>query len=169
MSKPADASGGQVSNGEEHRRSGKSVKGAKNCYEKDGSDKGARGTGSLTDHTTDSSLGNEEKVVGKSGAQRPHMNAVSGADGAKWQNSMVSSNSAASTGPSTHSLSKSGGGSTDSNKALKVLLLGSGESGKSTILQQLKILHQNGFTNEELLEYKPFIFDNIIELSLIHI
>lgn len=49
------------------------------------------------------------------------------------------------------------------NRALKVLLLGSGESGKSTVLQQLKIMHQNGFTREELLEYKPFIFDNIIE------
>ncbi|KAH3679741.1 hypothetical protein WICPIJ_008558 [Wickerhamomyces pijperi] len=43
----------------------------------------------------------------------------------------------------------------------KVLLLGTGESGKSTILQQLKILHSNGFTNEEILEFKPFIFNNI--------
>lgn len=49
------------------------------------------------------------------------------------------------------------------SKALKVLLLGSGDSGKSTILQQLKILHQNGFSQEELMEYKPFIFDNIVE------
>ncbi|CDO93758.1 unnamed protein product [Kluyveromyces dobzhanskii CBS 2104] len=54
-------------------------------------------------------------------------------------------------------------GNTDATNALKVLLLGSGESGKSTVLQQLKILHQNGFSREELLEYKPFIFDNIIE------
>lgn len=51
----------------------------------------------------------------------------------------------------------------DSANTLKVLLLGSGESGKSTVLQQLKILHQNGFSKEELLEYRPFIFDNVIE------
>lgn len=56
-----------------------------------------------------------------------------------------------------------GAGSGAGTNALKVLLLGSGESGKSTVLQQLKILHQNGFSREELLEYKPFIFDNIIE------
>ncbi|AGO10612.1 AaceriABR158Wp [[Ashbya] aceris (nom. inval.)] len=49
------------------------------------------------------------------------------------------------------------------NRALKVLLLGSGESGKSTVLQQLKILHQNGFTQEELMDFKPFIIDNIVE------
>lgn len=49
------------------------------------------------------------------------------------------------------------------NRPLKVLLLGSGESGKSTILQQLKILHQNGFSKEELIEYRPFVFDNIID------
>lgn len=54
-------------------------------------------------------------------------------------------------------------GGSETVNALKVLLLGSGESGKSTVLQQLKILHQNGFSREELLEYKPFIFDNIIE------
>lgn len=48
-------------------------------------------------------------------------------------------------------------------KALKILLLGSGESGKSTVLQQLKILHQNGFTTQELMEYKPCIFENIIQ------
>ncbi|AMD22465.1 HHL305Wp [Eremothecium sinecaudum] len=54
-------------------------------------------------------------------------------------------------------------GQSNDGKALKMLLLGSGESGKSTVLQQLKILHQNGFSKQELLEYKPFIFDNIIE------
>ncbi|KAH3902487.1 guanine nucleotide-binding protein subunit alpha SCDLUD_000064 [Saccharomycodes ludwigii] len=53
---------------------------------------------------------------------------------------------------------------------LKMLLLGSGESGKSTILQQLKILHQNGYTDKELMAYRPFIMDNIIEIGkdLIH-
>lgn len=45
----------------------------------------------------------------------------------------------------------------------KVLLLGSGESGKSTILRQIKIIHQNGFTDDERKEYKPFVFQNIVE------
>ncbi|SCU93380.1 LAME_0F03598g1_1 [Lachancea meyersii CBS 8951] len=88
---------------------------------------------------------------------------AAGAATGKRQQSVVSTNSAQSTGPSLGSLSKSGGGSTDSSKALKVLLLGSGESGKSTVLQQLKIIHQNGFSPEELAEYRPFIYDNIVE------
>lgn len=50
-------------------------------------------------------------------------------------------------------------------KAIKVLLLGAGESGKSTILQQLKILHQNGFSKQELIDYTPLIYDNIIEIG----
>ena len=45
----------------------------------------------------------------------------------------------------------------------KVLLLGAGESGKSTILKQIKIIHQNGFTESEKLVYKPFVFQNICE------
>ncbi|AET41035.1 guanine nucleotide-binding protein subunit alpha Ecym_7187 [Eremothecium cymbalariae DBVPG len=61
--------------------------------------------------------------------------------------------------PSQAGMPGAGGG----NRALKVLLLGSGESGKSTVLKQLKILHQNGFSQEELLDYKPFIFDNIVD------
>lgn len=50
-----------------------------------------------------------------------------------------------------------------SEKEVKVLLLGSGESGKSTIVKQMKILHQNGYTQEELYEYKPFVYRNILE------
>ncbi|TID16308.1 hypothetical protein CANINC_004210 [Pichia inconspicua] len=45
----------------------------------------------------------------------------------------------------------------------KILLLGSGESGKSTILRQIKIIHQNGFSDSEKLDYKPFVFQNVIE------
>lgn len=47
----------------------------------------------------------------------------------------------------------------------KVLLLGAGESGKSTILKQIKIIHQNGFTESEKLDYKPFVFQNICEAA----
>lgn len=51
------------------------------------------------------------------------------------------------------------------DKELKVLLLGAGESGKSTIIQQLKILHQNGFSQEELLEYRPVVYRNILDIG----
>ncbi|QRG36149.1 hypothetical protein FDK38_000480 [Candidozyma auris] len=49
------------------------------------------------------------------------------------------------------------------DKEVKVLLLGSGESGKSTIVKQMKILHKNGFSEEELYEYKPFVFKNVLD------
>ncbi|CAI5758644.1 unnamed protein product [Candida verbasci] len=52
-----------------------------------------------------------------------------------------------------------------SSKEVKVLLLGSGESGKSTIVKQMKILHQNGYTQEELYEYKPFVYKNILDCT----
>ncbi|KAJ7016333.1 guanine nucleotide-binding protein alpha-3 subunit, partial [Mycena alexandri] len=34
-------------------------------------------------------------------------------------------------------------------KECKILLLGSGESGKSTIVKQMKIIHQGGFEERE--------------------
>ncbi|KAI0053257.1 G-protein alpha subunit [Auriscalpium vulgare] len=45
----------------------------------------------------------------------------------------------------------------------KILLLGSGESGKSTIVKQMKIIHQNGYTEEELLAFRPLIWKNLLE------
>lgn len=50
-----------------------------------------------------------------------------------------------------------------SEKELKVLLLGSGESGKSTIVKQMKILHKDGFSESEAYEYKPFVFKNVLD------
>jgi len=44
----------------------------------------------------------------------------------------------------------------------KILLLGTGESGKSTILKQLRIIYKNGFPEDELLTYVPIIHGNII-------
>jgi len=41
--------------------------------------------------------------------------------------------------------------------------LGGGESGKSTIVKQMKIIHQNGYTKEELTTYRPGIYKNIAE------
>ena len=48
-------------------------------------------------------------------------------------------------------------------KECKILLLGSGESGKSTIVKQMKIIHQNGYTRDELLVYRTTIYRNLLE------
>lgn len=50
-----------------------------------------------------------------------------------------------------------------SDKEVKVLLLGSGESGKLTVVKQMKILHKNGFLAEEAYEYRPFVFKNVLD------
>jgi len=44
-----------------------------------------------------------------------------------------------------------------------LLLLGTGESGKSTIAKQMKILHTNGYTEEERLNYKPIAHHNALQ------
>jgi len=46
---------------------------------------------------------------------------------------------------------------------VKMLLLGAGESGKSTILKQMKLIHDGGFTSEEKESYKEVIFSNTIQ------
>ncbi|CAO3666739.1 unnamed protein product [Umbelopsis vinacea] len=55
----------------------------------------------------------------------------------------------------------------EDNKKLKreckILLLGSGESGKSTIVKQMKIIHQNGYTKEELHTWRPTVYKNLIQ------
>jgi len=48
------------------------------------------------------------------------------------------------------------------NTEVKLLLLGSGESGKSTVAKQMKIIHLQGFSNEERLTYKSIIYNNIL-------
>ncbi|KAH9067977.1 G-protein alpha subunit [Lactarius deliciosus] len=45
----------------------------------------------------------------------------------------------------------------------KILLLGSGESGKSTIVKQMKIIHQNGYTSEQLAAFRPIIWKNLLQ------
>jgi guanine nucleotide-binding protein G(i) subunit alpha len=49
------------------------------------------------------------------------------------------------------------------SKVIKVLLLGSGESGKSTIVKQMKIIHLDGYSKEELISFKYEIFRNVLE------
>jgi len=48
------------------------------------------------------------------------------------------------------------------NDKVKLLLLGAGESGKSTIFKQMKILYGAGFSKEELEAYQPTIYSNTI-------
>ncbi len=40
---------------------------------------------------------------------------------------------------------------------------GSGESGKSTIVKQMKIIHQDGFSPEELDTFRPIVYQNVLE------
>jgi len=50
------------------------------------------------------------------------------------------------------------------DKKVKLLLLGAGESGKSTIFKQMKILHGvNGYTKPELLRMKDTVYSNIVQ------
>lgn len=45
---------------------------------------------------------------------------------------------------------------------IKILLLGAGESGKSTIVKQMKIIHSEGFSDEELRSFRPTVLDNLL-------
>ncbi|KAI9299739.1 G-alpha protein [Cunninghamella echinulata] len=46
---------------------------------------------------------------------------------------------------------------------IKLLLLGAGESGKSTILKQMKLIHDGGYVTEERESFKEVIFTNTIQ------
>lgn len=48
-------------------------------------------------------------------------------------------------------------------KECKILLLGSGESGKSTIVKQMKIIHLHGYSPDELLLYRSVVNRNVVE------
>ncbi|ODO08355.1 guanine nucleotide-binding protein subunit alpha [Cryptococcus wingfieldii CBS 7118] len=48
-------------------------------------------------------------------------------------------------------------------KECKILLLGSGESGKSTIVKQMKIIHQNGYSKDELLTFRGIVHKNVLD------
>lgn len=44
----------------------------------------------------------------------------------------------------------------------KLLLLGPGDAGKSTFVRQMKLIHLNGYSDEELLEHRPYIVANVV-------
>ncbi|XP_062842746.1 guanine nucleotide-binding protein G(i) subunit alpha-2a isoform X1 [Trichomycterus rosablanca] len=48
-------------------------------------------------------------------------------------------------------------------KEVKLLLLGAGESGKSTIVKQMKIIHEDGYSEEECRQYRAVVYSNVIQ------
>ncbi|KAL7674579.1 hypothetical protein ACOME3_000856 [Neoechinorhynchus agilis] len=50
-----------------------------------------------------------------------------------------------------------------SSKDVKLLLLGAGESGKSTIVKQMRIIHQHGYSKEDFIQYRPVVFSNTLQ------
>lgn len=42
---------------------------------------------------------------------------------------------------------------------------GSGESGKSTIVKQMKIIHLKGYSDDELYNYRPTVFKNLMDCA----
>uniref|UniRef100_A0AAY4AZB9 Adenylate cyclase-inhibiting G alpha protein n=1 Tax=Denticeps clupeoides TaxID=299321 RepID=A0AAY4AZB9_9TELE len=49
------------------------------------------------------------------------------------------------------------------SREVKLLLLGAGESGKSTIVKQMKIIHEDGYSEEECKQYKVVVYSNTIQ------
>ncbi|XP_033720906.1 guanine nucleotide-binding protein G(i) subunit alpha-2 [Tursiops truncatus] len=48
-------------------------------------------------------------------------------------------------------------------REVKLLLLGAGESGKSTIVKQMKIIHEDGYSEEECRQYRAVVYSNTIQ------
>ncbi|KAB5531036.1 hypothetical protein PHYPO_G00136260 [Pangasianodon hypophthalmus] len=48
-------------------------------------------------------------------------------------------------------------------RLVKILLLGAGESGKSTFLKQMRIIHGQEFDQKALLDFRDTIFENVIK------
>lgn len=51
---------------------------------------------------------------------------------------------------------------TNKKNQVKMLLLGAGESGKSTVLKQMRLLHLGGFSTQERIQYKNIIWADTI-------
>jgi guanine nucleotide-binding protein G(i) subunit alpha len=48
-------------------------------------------------------------------------------------------------------------------REVKLLLLGTGDSGKSTIAKQMKIIHEKSYTDKERAEFKSVVHSNTIQ------
>ena len=53
----------------------------------------------------------------------------------------------------------------DCGEGILTTAAGSGESGKSTIVKQMKIIHQNGYSTDEKALYRMTIFKNLIDCA----
>lgn len=49
----------------------------------------------------------------------------------------------------------------NARKELKLLLLGCGESGKSTFIKQMRIIHGSGYSDEDKKSFCKLIFQNV--------
>ncbi len=49
----------------------------------------------------------------------------------------------------------------DARRELKLLLLGTGESGKSTFIKQMRIIHGAGYSDEDKRGFIKLVFQNI--------
>ena len=50
----------------------------------------------------------------------------------------------------------------EKENTFKMLILGTGESGKSTLVKQMKLIHNDGYDYDEILQFKPIILDNLV-------
>lgn len=53
-------------------------------------------------------------------------------------------------------------GAREAESTIKLLLLGAGESGKSTFVKQMKIIHGDGYSEEELKSFKSTVHSNLV-------
>ena len=51
----------------------------------------------------------------------------------------------------------------EASENIKLLLLGAGESGKSTIVKQMRIIHTSGFSRQDCLSFKRVLHLNLLE------
>lgn len=52
-------------------------------------------------------------------------------------------------------------------RLVKILLLGAGESGKSTFLKQMRIINGQEFDKKALLDFRDTIYENILKVRII--
>lgn len=105
-------------------------------------------------------------------SQSPNVNGNNNTDTANSASPNTNNNS--SDGSTTNSMTQNGfsfannsAPDTNNRPEVKIMLMGSGESGKSTILKQMKIIHQNGYSQDDLLMYKTTVYKNLLDCAKI--
>lgn len=128
--------------------------------------------GSCTSKDTSTTGASLNTTLDKRAAQSAKLNADGGTElnGHKAEvaaapngNGAETANGSGAILESNKDVAKNVGLSRTNDKEVKILLLGSGESGKSTIVKQMKILHKDGFSKQEAYDYKPFVFKNVLD------